>query len=421
MDIQNVDHVIVGSGFTGLINAYYSIKNGEKVAILEKGIRTGGSLNSIQTEYGLVESAANGILSSYYLDDILSDIGLNYVETLENSKRRYIYCKNKPTTMPLNLIHILRFLYGFMFKKNSFLPQESVSNWSNRILGNGFTKNFIDPALTGIYASDIDTMSAELLFSKYVVPDKTLFKSFLIFRKKNKGKKKKTTISFKNGMGEMISLLTHFVNEKAQIFYNSEVSSYDELVKRFPNKKITLCIGLKSLFSFLKNEFKDIEKYQSKIQTLSLLSATRFGSDNLLKKNGFGVLFPKNSPVRARGILFNHNLFSDRIKSHVISSETYIYGGSFDPKVIDCSKEEILDIIEADRKKINPKSSSPIDVYVSSWMDILPVYSSSLLDFNLYLDKVLPDNVRIEGNFRYGIGLSYILERAHNHYLSLKT
>ena len=414
------DHIIIGSGFTGLINAYYAIKRNEKVSIYESNIRSGGLINSIETLYGLVETAANGILYNEILQEVLNDIGLQHIEILKSSKNRYIYYNNKLRKLPLNIFQIIRLFYGIFFKKISFEKKESVSDWVSRILGSHFANNVVQPVLTGIYASDIKQMSAELIFSKYIMEKKRLFQSILSY-KTNKKFKKKNIISFHNGMGEMISLLNHFVKKRAKIYYNHKIESYKDLLNQFGDKKITLCVGLDSLLSLMKNDFIYIKKYQADMCTLSLLTVTRFGKDKVLKKEGFGVLFPKNSEVRARGILCNNSIFPNRVYDQKLNSETYIYGGSLDSDILNCSDEHIMQIVEKDRKVLNPSSENPLDYYLTTWKNVLPVYNDSLLKLNQYLDNILPSNLRVEGNFRYGVGLSSILERAYIDHIKQKT
>ena len=67
---------VVGAGFSGLVTAYYLFKAGESVRVLEKSPRVGGLLRTIHTEHGLVETAANGLLSSFRLETMCDEIGV---------------------------------------------------------------------------------------------------------------------------------------------------------------------------------------------------------------------------------------------------------------------------------------------------------------------------------------------------------
>ena len=59
-----------------MVTAYYLVKAGERVRVLEKSSRAGGLLQTIHTEHGLVETAANGIRNSARLEALCADIGV---------------------------------------------------------------------------------------------------------------------------------------------------------------------------------------------------------------------------------------------------------------------------------------------------------------------------------------------------------
>ena len=68
--------------------------------------------------------------------------------------------------------------------------------------------------------------------------------------------------------------------------------------------------------------------------------------------------------------------------------------------------------VEQDRRLLKTDSLPPRHYAIFRWNAALPAYEDELLHFNTWLDQYLPDSIRAEGNFRYGIGLSTILERA---------
>lgn len=89
------------------------------------------------------------------------------------------------------------------------------------------------------------------------------------------------------------------------------------------------------------------------------MTVTRFGNRPLLgKKTGFGILFPPDSGIRARGVLLNSSIFPGRVsKGHY--SETFIFGGALDVDVVKLKEDEIVSILEEDRKRLRPKTTNP--------------------------------------------------------------
>ena len=98
---------VVGAGFSGLTTAYFLIKHGLKVKILEKSSRSGGLIETIQTEHGLVEKAANGILNSARLEAIAAEIGVPLQATRREGRKRFIY-RGRPKQIPLKTSEVLK-------------------------------------------------------------------------------------------------------------------------------------------------------------------------------------------------------------------------------------------------------------------------------------------------------------------------
>src|SRR5256885_543268 len=93
---------VVGAGFSGLVTAYYLVKSGARVRVIEKSSRVGGLLQTIKTEYGLVETAANGIRNTARLEAMCADIGVQLQPTKREARKRFIY-RAKPRQWPLRL------------------------------------------------------------------------------------------------------------------------------------------------------------------------------------------------------------------------------------------------------------------------------------------------------------------------------
>src|SRR2546430_11582742 len=93
---------VVGAGFSGLTTAYFLTKFGFTVRVIEKSDRPGGLIRSVRTGHGLVETAANGLLSSARAEAMCADIGVPLVITRREGRRRFIY-RGKPKQVPLTI------------------------------------------------------------------------------------------------------------------------------------------------------------------------------------------------------------------------------------------------------------------------------------------------------------------------------
>src|SRR5262245_18748812 len=94
---------VVGSGFSGLSAAYFLSKAGFAVEVYEKATRVGGLLDTMSTPHGLIETAANGIVTTPLVENMARDIGVNLLKPLKSSRKRYIFRRGRPHRWPMDI------------------------------------------------------------------------------------------------------------------------------------------------------------------------------------------------------------------------------------------------------------------------------------------------------------------------------
>ncbi|MBM9548526.1 FAD-dependent oxidoreductase [Leptospira sp. 201903074] len=392
---------IIGGGITGLFLAYHHTKRGDKVTLYESSDRLGGLIGTKVVEEGLVELAANGVLLTDAMKSMLDDIGLTPLYPNQASKRRYFWINRKLSRLPISIFTGLRLLYTVCFKKLKFYEEQNFETWANQMFGISVTKNIIEPAIGGVYGTRLDSLQAESIFSKWDGSGKsTILKEV----KKNKAKTY-GTVSFPNGMEDLVTHLVAYLKPKIQIKTQFPLESLEDILQW--KGKIRLSLSLKNLIPLLGNR---IEKEEFP-NLLSITTITRFGNNHLTKKPCFGILFGKNEGIHALGVLSNSDIFPDRANKG-LHSETWIY-----PNL--AKTDETISwesILEKDRKLITKKTDTPKAVYVTSWKGAFPAYDRKLFLFNKRLDvlesKWMAEgiDIRFLGNYRKGIGLRSLFE-----------
>lgn len=392
---------IIGGGITGLFLAYHHTKQGDSVTLYESSGKLGGVIGTKSVEEGLVELAANGILLTDEIKSMLDEIGLPPLFPNQASKRRYFWIGRKLSRLPISIFTGLKLLFTIGFKKIKFDAEQNLETWAGQMFGTSVTKNIMEPAIGGVYGTRLNSLQAESIFSKW---DGSGTNTILQEIRKNK-KKSYGTVSFTQGMGDLVKHLVAYLEPKIQIKTNFNFVSLDEIL---PWKgKIRLCLSLKNLIPLLADR---IEPKDSP-NLLSITTMTRFGKSRLTKKPCFGILFGKNEGIRALGVLSNSDIFPGRANEG-LHSETWIYPNTAKQEKT-TSWESIL---EEDRKQITGKNDSPQAVYVTSWEAVFPAYDRKLFLFNKRLDvlesKWLSEgiNLRFFGNYRKGIGLRSLFE-----------
>jgi oxygen-dependent protoporphyrinogen oxidase len=387
---------VVGAGFSGLASAYFLTKAGRQVRLFEKSDRAGGLIRTIRTEHGLVETAANGLLNSERLEAMCSDIGVPLLPTLRDGRRRFIY-RGKPRQLPLRVSELARVGFGLVKNVASLRPHplESISAWSDRVLGKSATNYLLSPALGGIYAGDPKRMSASLIFGRADLPE------HLQTTRPVKGKLR-GTVAPPNGMQQLIDGLRDYLkNAGVEFYFNHESPK--------PADKTTIvCLSARGAAQYLAESAPEISAKLDQVEMLSLLTATCFYGAGAAGLKGFGCLFPSDQGFRARGVLFNDCIFDGRGPAH---SETWIFGGALNPDIVTLSDDELSEVISRDRERFFGKVDHPVQTQMTRWPKALPHYS-------LELERILttlpppPRNIFLVGNYLGRIGLAKILERA---------
>lgn len=399
-------HKVVGAGFSGLSLAYYLVKGGQEVEVLEQNPDVGGLLHTLEHPLGLVETAANGILWTPALQRMCDEIGVELLETEKTSRRRYIFSRSKLRRWPLQFGESVFFLGKLLvsfFRPSFRKPKafETVSEYISRVLSRAALTHLVAPGLQGVYAGDVSRMSATLLLGKILSsPAKDIHD--LLYKKEKY--KRRGTVAPRGGMGQLLEKLKIFLVESGVEFSFSKAAN--DLALHSDNP-IIWATSAWSAAAGLKNIAPEASRSLQKIEMLDLVTATLFFEPPLKPIKGFGVLFRRGEGVKALGVLFNNYIFKNRSLKH---SETWIVGGAFQPGVSGFSDEELLELLLQDRKKLYPDGDSILGYQITRWPKALPHYTIELEKILRAL--VLPKALYLHGNYLGRIGLSQILERS---------
>ncbi len=314
---------VVGGGFSGLVTSYYLAKNGIPVRLIEKQDRLGGLIGTLETPQGPVELAASGIRASAKLEALCDDLGLPLIGTKKESRARYLY-RGKPRRWPLGVTESVAFggrLAGNMLT-GQFRPrdEETVQQWSSRVLGESAARYIVGAALQGIYAGSPQEMSASLIFGKKKV-------------KPEKGEKK-GLVAPPIGMNQLIDALEQKLRD-----LGVEISTGTEATADDLDGPVVISTSASDAAPLVRERSPEAASKIDRIEMLPLIRVTAFypASENTI--GGFGILFPRQQGVKALGVLFNTNIFENRGHGH---SESWIYGGASDRDVMDLDDDALL-------------------------------------------------------------------------------
>lgn len=393
-DIKPV--LIVGAGISGLSTAYWLTKSGVPCVIHEKSGRTGGLISTKITPYGLVESAANGFLAGDDVADLCEDVGVRLAEVRPERTKRYIF-RGRPRRWPLSFSESLRFFKGickFFFSRRAFFnfkPGQSIGSWAGEKFGPQVTEWLIAPALQGVYAGNVNRMSAGLILGGFL---------------KNRTRKKtrlKGTCAPEGGMGELINRLEGWLEHRGvRIQKNSAV----ENLQSVDHSAIVIATSVFDYNDLAERNPGLLAPIQ--VENLPLVSTTVFFERDEMDLKGFGCLFPKREGFYSLGALFNNCIFEGRSQQR---SETWIMGGAFNKEICRWEDGEILRQIKEDRKRVYPgrEEKEPLFFQVTRWPKGLP-HINTELEAQIE-DLKLSKGIHLSGNYLGRIGVGQMISR----------
>lgn len=440
---------IVGGGFSGLTLAYYLNKLGHQVHIYEKEARVGGLIGTFPLKNGIAETAANGLLDSQKLNEMILDLKLEIVSSNKNAKKRFIYF-NKPSRWTLNIVETVHLIFKvcLFFLKSAVnrraLPEETFANWWTRNFTESSLNKFVEPALQGIYAGDINKLSARLITDVFLKPPLKISlltansgsdKEISSINRSQKKYKKRGLVSGDKGMGPLLQQIADRLETRGvEIHLNQNFENIVNFnfVSDLVSKNESLVFATQARHAgFLIEKFVPyLETFENgnKGNTLSLnnLANQCFHNSQILKEvelvavislavefsekipaEGFGVLFSKQSQSLGAGVLLNKYIFNRNFENSV---ETWILPENRWPGVMQMSDQEILAALSKDRRRLFGIAGEIVDFRVTRWPEGFPHYTVDLESRLNRLQKM--SFLKLHGNYLGGLGLTRILEKS---------
>ena len=403
--MQNAKVAIIGGGFSGLSLAWRLLKLQIPVVIYEAQNEVGGMLKTKRSPV-LSESAANAILSSVYVEELLKELNINFVIAGHKSNHRWILSRGYLSRWPLSWVETITSAYQFtkniLLNRHRPLQNETVRDWCRRVFKNSLIDTYLlGPALQGVYAVGTEQLSAELIIGP-------------MFQKSDKRIRYRQSISPLDGMQSIVEKLkTWILSNGGEIKNSNSLEDIQEISETY--SAVIIATSLKNASSLLQ---KSAPNFSQKLAILPSQGLTNvglgFSNERTLK--GFGCLFAPSENLSSLGVLFNSDIFKNR---GPLENETWITRNTTD------SDSNMISHILSDRKKVFKLDQAPTFIQIHKWPNAIPVYGLELLNFlkkqsdqsnaseifnkGLRVQEIKNKAVYLTGNYLGGIGLAKIL------------
>lgn len=434
------DVIIIGAGIAGLSAGFELYKNNIDFQILEPSNRAGGVIETRQIGDYLIEGGPNTFSSlSKETLELVKELGIEDLlqEASPKAKKRYIYRNNQLLPIPSGLKEFIKtdvlskdgkttLLEELLIKKEE--KEETVQDFAERRFGREVLKNFIQPFLNGVYAGDVQKLSANAVFprlknleSKY---RSVLLGMFLSsdFRKSFKGL---SLYSFIYGMETLPDAINNKLKNKITLNANDiEISrAKDFYIVNFKvNNKIINYTTNSILFAVpayamskyayllpknFTSEITQIE-YAPIATVVHTIDKSKIGALQG-ELNGFGYLCTKEPHRKLLGTIWTSSIFPNRAPANKVLLTSYI-GGALYKKIADQTEEEITNLTAkevAETMQISDIGSLET-IYIKVHTNAIPQYNLGHPEKIKHIEELMNKNTGLffTGNYLYGISIN---------------
>ncbi len=400
---------IVGAGISGLLLGYFLKKNGVPIKIIEKADKAGGILGSKVCENGIAETAANGFLWSAALVEICEDLKLDLIYPNKIQKARYLVRNRKLTKFPLGIFNAMSGFGNALFPKSKKV--KTLREFGETYLNQNFTDYLLEPAFGGIYGALAEELSFEACMpslAEILNNNKSLVLGGISAAMKTQKNPNKIggTISFKNGMQELVDALANHLKDEIQYGHSFEQKAID-------NGNVVFCIPAYAAKKYFDGPLFDLlneVSYSSMISICSFIDKTALSRF----KPGFGCLISRKENLQSLGVLFNSCIFENRVKNAKQLSLTTILR-DFDGALSQMDDFAIKELVNKELDILFEMEKAPIEQHVFRWEKGIPMYSPNLFESWFEMDELLKKsfpNIRLFGNYTGNISIRKMADEA---------
>lgn len=435
--------VIVGAGITGLTLGYRLSRAGIPIKIIEAAANWGGSLQSETVEGFRLEWGAHTILADEAVFQLIDDLGIGAEVTppAGNSSNRFVAVRKpdrslRPAAIPLSVgaavkSELLSWRGKLRMLLEPVIPRgkdidSSVHAFFTRRIGREATSALVGAAMSGIYAGDIEQMSARSALPTLWRREQE-FGSILrgTLRERNatpKGTPRRRLISFRGGMSTLVTALRNELGPHLSTGIRAvglrEHGSSAELIFDDGRAVTSPLIVLTGSASETANLIEQtsmplaISLRQIPYAPVGVLHLSWPREAVMHPLNGFGALIPPQLGTALRGALFVSSLFPDRAPKDRVLISCFV-GGAPQPAKSDVGDPIVQRQVIAEVAELLECTGDASIVsarYLPAAIPNYPCGHHRLVDEVELFEK--NKRVRLIGSWRQGVGVPDRIARA---------
>ncbi|HPR64932.1 MAG TPA: protoporphyrinogen oxidase [Thermoanaerobaculia bacterium] len=387
--------LIVGAGISGLTLGCLLHEANQKVTVLERSERPGGSIETLKEDGYLLELGPNTVLNNNVaIDELIRKVGLEEEKLIagQTSRKRFIFRNDRLVPLPGGPIGFLTtpvFSWKAKFRllAEPFIGraerEETIAEFVTRRLGPEFLTWAVGPFVSGVYAGDASRLSVRWATRKiYALEEKYggLIRGALA---KRKGPQPAGgLLSFREGLGALPNALGNYLG--SNLHHGCAVQSIHTDGKGF-----SIISDNGSTYQadrvIITGDAKDAARILDPLGETEPLSSMPYAgvivvgmgfSRDAVKHplDGFGFLVPPfyNKPIL--GCLFPSTLFPGRAPEDRVLLTAFL-GGSMHMDVLDWEDDRVMATTMDFLRPLLGITGDPSFVRMKHWPRAIPQYT----------------------------------------------
>lgn len=399
MELKPKQIGIIGGGISGLTAAFLLKKRGFDVTVFEKSARAGGNLQTVKIDGFLIEYAANSLLKSPRLVDLIKELNLEpeVLAADAANKKRYVLLGGKLAPLPMS---IAKMALGNFFSNKAKMrlikeplvrtkspSGESVAEFFARRLGREVVEKAADPFISGIYAGDPEKLSIRAAFPRLYELERdygSLFLGSLRSKTEKAPKDFPRTFSFQNGVQTLTDRLAETlgasVKTSAEVLQIEKTADGKWAIETGEGKEMFDSVIISTPAGAAANLIKYFDAdLGEKLNSVYYppVAMIFFGvKKEKIEKNldGFGFLVPGAEKRKILGTIWNSAVFPNRAPDGFHLLTTFV-GGARNAAIFEKSDEELIEIVYEELREILGLREKPDFTHVKRWAKAIPQYN----------------------------------------------
>ena len=403
--IEMTDTCILGSGLTGLVEAWHAHKRGDQITLFEASPQTGGVLQSRRIDGYLLDYGANTLsLRSRKVSNLLDELGALKlaIDANPEANLRFIVRGGKLISLPhspasflsssfLSPLGKIRLLLEPLISKGKNCD-ETVAEFISRRLGQEALTYAGNPFLSGVYAAKPETLSLQYTFPTLLELEQThgsLFRGMLKTKKNPNRLPNSRLLSFPKGMQDLTNHIAQKLPQQS-IFLNNRavrvkrLKDHWEVMTRDQSGKEELNTFRQVVCTLPAHQLSEIDWIGlDRAEAMDdLTNSTHFplalvfhGYEKQKIKhplNGFGFLVPEVENRKILGTLFSSTLFPDRAPHNHALLTTFV-GGERQPDLVHIADGDLHTLVQKEHYDLLGTTGEPSFQKIIRWSHAIPL------------------------------------------------